>query len=35
MANPSISLPGILYLEVALKYKVKSKNGKFPSHYKL
>ena len=28
--------PGGLYLEFALKYKVKqSKNGKFPSHYKL
>ena len=28
--------PGGLYLENALKYKVKqSKNGKFPSHYKL
>ena len=28
-------LPGGLYLEIALKYKVKqSKNGKFPSNYK-
>ena len=28
--------PGGLYLEFALKYKVKqSKNGEFPSHYKL
>ena len=28
--------PGGLYLEFALEYKVKqSKNGKFPSHYKL
>ena len=27
--------PGGLYLEIALKYKVKqSKNGKFPSNYK-
>ena len=27
--------PGVLYLEIALKYKVKeSKNGKFPSSYK-
>ena len=29
------NLPGGLYLEIALKYKVKqSKNGKFPSNYK-
>ena len=28
--------PGGLYLEIALKYKVKqSKNGKFPSKYKV
>ena len=28
--------PGGLYLKIALKYKVKqSKNGKFPSNYKL
>ena len=31
-----MSPPGGLYLEFALEYKVKqSKNGKFPSHYKL
>ena len=36
MVPPNISLPGGLYLEFALEYKVKqSKNGKFPSHYKL
>ena len=36
MAPPNISPPGGLYLEFALEYKVKqSKNGKFPSHYKL
>ena len=30
-----MSPPGGLYLEIALKYKVKqSKNGKFPSNYK-
>ena len=33
---PDISPRGGLYLEFALEYKVKqSKNGKFPSHYKL
>ena len=31
-----ILAPGDLFLEIALKYKVKqSKNGKFPSNYKL
>ena len=36
IAPPNISPPEGLYLEFALKYKVKqSKNGKFPSHYKL
>ena len=31
-----MSPPGSLYLEFALKYKVKErKNGEFPSHYKL
>ena len=35
IAPPNISLPGGLYLEIALKYKVKqSKNGKFRSNYK-
>ena len=35
-ALPNISPLGGLYLEIALKYKVKqSKNGKFPSNYKL
>ena len=34
-APPNISPPGGLYLEIALKYKVKqSKNGKFTSNYK-
>ena len=41
--NPPLNLPsenkppgGGLYLEFALEYKVKqSKNGKFPSHFKL
>ena len=35
--HPSeLSPPGGLYLEFALKYNLKqSKNGKFPSHYKL
>ena len=34
-APPNISPPGILYLKIALKYKVKqSKNGKFSSNYK-
>ena len=33
---PEYKPPGGLYMEFALKYKVKqSKNGKFPSHYKL
>ena len=36
IAPPNISPLGGLYLEFALEYKVKqSKNGKFPSHYKL
>ena len=36
IAPPNISPPGDLYLEFALEYKGKqSKNGKFPSHYKL
>ena len=36
IAPPNISPLGGLYLEIALKYKVKqSKNGKFPSSYKL
>ena len=36
IAPPNISPPGGLYMEFALEYKVKqSKNGKFPSHYKL
>ena len=41
MQNPLLNrpskfkAPGGLYLEIALKYKVKqSKNGKFPSNYK-
>ena len=35
IAPPNISPPGILHLEIALKYKAKqSKNGKFPSNYK-
>ena len=38
IAPPNLSLPppaGGLYLEIALKYKVKqSKHGKFPSNYK-
>ena len=35
IAPLNISPPGGLYLEIALKYKVKqSKNGKFPSNYK-
>jgi len=35
IASPNISARG-LYLEIALKYRVKqSKNGKFPSNYKL
>ena len=34
IAPPNISLPGCLYLEFPLEYKVKqSKNGKFPSNY--
>ena len=33
--NPPPPAPRGLYLEIALKYKVKqSKNGKFPSNYK-
>ena len=36
MAPPNISPRGDLYLEFALEYKIKhSKNGKFPSYYKL
>ena len=36
IAPPNISPPGGLYLEFALKYKVKqSKNDKFPFNYKL
>ena len=36
IAPPNISPLGGLYLEFALKYKVKqNKIGKFPSHYKL
>ena len=36
MAPSNISPPGGLYLEIALEYKAKqSKNGKFPSNYKL
>ena len=35
VAPPNISPLGGLYLEIALKYKVKqSKNGTFPSNYK-
>ena len=35
IAPPNTSAYGGLYLEIALKYKVKqSKNGKFPSNYK-
>ena len=34
IAPPNVSPLGGLYLEIALKYKVKqSKNGKFPSIY--
>ena len=36
MAPPNITPLGGLYLEIVVKYKVKqSKNGKFPSSYKL
>ena len=36
ISPPDISPTGGLYLEFALECKVKqSKNGKFPSHYKL
>ena len=36
IAPPNISPRGGLYLEFTLEYKVKqSKQGKFPSHYKL
>ena len=36
IAPPNISPLGGLYLEISLKYKVnQSKNGKFPSNYKL
>ena len=36
IAPPNISPPGTCSWKIALKYKVKqSKNGKFPSNYKL